>query len=136
MVNVDCAIIFGARADQQYANRQAGWPDRLHEMTVRQTTTHANRIFAVKEKTAPVVQQLPRQREQFGSGFSGDGLLFFACAIGQFAVNENREAPLSITPACCQAAKSFLSNLLTLKRPGINPVPTLAIASRCARRAL
>ena len=65
---------------------------------IRQAAAHPHGVLALKQIAAPIVQQLPRQRQQASGGFFGGSLRFRATAVREVAIHQHRKATLR---PCC-----------------------------------
>src|ERR1043166_1928723 len=114
VVNVRRVRVFGGRADEKDTSGTPGRPD-LRRVAVRQAAAHAHGTRITEEEAATVVQKLPGERQQFGGGLVGCGLLLclllFVRAFGQLAFDEDREEPLVAAAGALPGVESLLRGL-------------------------
>ena len=86
MIDVPGVLVLGPGADQQHADRQGGRFAGL--MTpLRQAAADTDRLRALEQVAAAVVEQLPGKREPLAGGFAGRHLLSLGGTDGQVAID-------------------------------------------------
>src|SRR5262249_157241 len=103
-------------------------------MAIRQTPSHTRGACTLKQVSATIVEQFPRQREQLAGSFICISLLLFLCSLRQLAIDIDRETELRVTGSVLPCGQSILDRLRRQSRliQIASPLRQLCFDTSCA----